>query len=57
MRGTFVRMLFAGKAPSGENQVVWEGSGNGGDAVADGPYIVNMRINGTIQNRALILSR
>ncbi|RLC78282.1 MAG: hypothetical protein DRI61_10110 [Chloroflexi bacterium] len=55
--GQKVRTLFVGRQYSGGHEVVWDGRGDDGEALASGVYVYTLEAGGTLLTRKALLLR
>jgi hypothetical protein len=53
--GRLVKTLVDARRPAGRHRVVWDGRNQAGDPAASGVYFTQMRADGFVQNRKMVL--
>ena len=57
LSGKLIRELKSGYAPAGEQQVIWNGRGSGGQLIGQGVYILRLQSSTEVLTKQLILIR
>jgi hypothetical protein len=57
MAGRRVRTLVSGQVGAGEHQTAWDGTDDRGNRVSSGVYFYELRANGSVETRRMVLLR